>query len=380
MATFTCQARRVVLEEHPNADAIELARVDGYVSIVKKGEFKNGELAIYIPEAAILPIGLLEEMNLLKCDRETGEVECLEDGTPIGGLAGREGRRLKPVRLRGIFSQGLLYKPSPEVISAFPEGELVEDRDYADDLGIEKWIPEVPLAMSGKAYSCYSIETYTDIENIKRYPDVFEVGEEVVATEKLHGSCTVVTLDLSDDTVHVSSKGMSARKLALEDEKDEGGSSKNVYWRAVHELGLDKKLRDIALAFPNPARICLYGEVLGVQDLMYGHTKGQLGFAAFDISVDGEYLDVDYFNMLMDANYVPRVPPLYRGPYDEEKLWEIASGLEQYTGREAHMREGIVVRPVHERRDDLSGLGRVCLKFVSEVYLLRKNKDATEFE
>lgn len=50
MSTFACKARRIQIEPHPNADAIELARVDDYVSIVRKGEFEGGDLAIYIPE------------------------------------------------------------------------------------------------------------------------------------------------------------------------------------------------------------------------------------------------------------------------------------------------------------------------------------------
>jgi hypothetical protein len=35
------------------------------------------------------------------------------------------------------------------------------------------------------------------------------------------------------------------------------------------------------------------------------------------------------------------------------------------------------MKPLEERRDD--ELGRVCLKSVSDKYLLRKNKNATEY-
>jgi hypothetical protein len=43
------------------------------------------------------------------------------------------------------------------------------------------------------------------------------------------------------------------------------------------------------------------------------------------------------------------------------------------------MREGVVIKPLVERRDDSwGGLGRVVLKSVSEEYLLRKAKKGEE--
>ena len=33
-----------------------------------------------------------------------------------------------------------------------------------------------------------------DVENWKSYPDILQDGEEVVFTEKLHGTCTVVAI------------------------------------------------------------------------------------------------------------------------------------------------------------------------------------------
>lgn len=437
MSSFSVLARKIRIEPHPDADSIELAVVDGYISIVRRGEFQTGDVAVYIPEQSIVPISILTEMNLLKRNRESGEVERLDDGTPIGGCAGSRGDRVKAIRLRGVLSQGLIYRPlltaetteapihiTPELpveaqsilrasgnwivdeggavivfcgderdgsaaLEALKEGypehrffeELVEGADYGERLGISKWVPPVPVDMAGKAYACARIETYTDIENVKRFPGVLEDGEEVVASEKAHGTCSVMFLDL-DGAFHVSSKGMAKQHLALENELDDKGRPRNAYWRSALAYEIPEKLVRIAAQLRSEGEsfetITLYGETIGVQDLMYGLQKGELSFAAFDLKVDDRYLDFDRFALLTDAYGIPRVPVLYRGPFSEDALWEVASGKETFSGEETHVREGVVVRPVIERRDNT--VGRVCLKFVSDAYLLRKNADATEFE
>ena len=78
------------IEDHPNADALELAIIGGYRAIVKIGEFKAGDPVVYIPEAAIIPQYLLEDMGL------------------EGYLAGKDKNRVKAIKLRGILSQGLV--------------------------------------------------------------------------------------------------------------------------------------------------------------------------------------------------------------------------------------------------------------------------------
>jgi len=51
-------------------------------------------------------------------------------------------------------------------------------------------------------------------------------------------------------------------------------------------------------------------------------------------------------------------------------------GKETVTGRQTHLREGIVIKPVTERRHE--EIGRVVLKSVSGKHLTRKG--GTEFE
>ena len=91
MSTFAVLVVRVVIEPHDNADALEIARVGDYRSIVRKGQFTTGELVAYIPEQSVLPGEVLDELGLR------------------GKLAGKEGNRVKAIKLRGVLSQGLVY-------------------------------------------------------------------------------------------------------------------------------------------------------------------------------------------------------------------------------------------------------------------------------
>lgn len=348
MSTFEVQARRVTIAEHPDADALELAQVDGYMSVVPKGRYQTGELAVYIPEQAIVPEDVITALGL------------------EGRLAGSAHNRVKAIRLRGVLSQGLIYQPE--------DLKLAEGEDYGEALGISKWVPPVPINMAGKTYACPEIRPYTEIENLKRFPGVLAEGEEVVATEKLHGTCTIVYWD--GERLHVTSKGIAKQGLALEDLRDEAGASVNAYWKAVRQEGLEDKLRMISEA-EGGIEVTLYGETLGVQDLRYGFDGGRLGFRAFDLRIGAEFTDASIFVGACMAHDIPLVPLIYKGPYSDEAVWVAASGREQVTGAEGHIREGVVVRPLNERSDPK--LGRVIVKAVSDAYLLRKG-DTTEFE
>ncbi|MCL2874720.1 MAG: hypothetical protein FWF12_00200 [Betaproteobacteria bacterium] len=96
MSEFACPVVRLWIEPHPNADAIEIARVGDYQSIVKKGQFRDGDLAIYVPEQAVLPEWLLKGADLWDEDKQKGT------------LSGSLGNRVRATRIRGVVSQGLV--------------------------------------------------------------------------------------------------------------------------------------------------------------------------------------------------------------------------------------------------------------------------------
>jgi RNA ligase (TIGR02306 family) len=81
-------------------------------------------------------------------------------------------------------------------------------------------------------------------------------------------------------------------------------------------------------------------------------------------------VDDDVLEALLTEFNLKRVPVLYKGPYSKEVMLKYTDGLETYSGKETHIREGLVVEPLVQRRDP--AIGRVVLKSVSTAYLSRK--------
>ncbi|MFC9893337.1 RNA ligase (ATP) [Nocardia sp. NPDC127579] len=363
MSTLSVTAEKLVVHPHPNADRLELAQVGLYRAVVAKGQFTTGDYALYIPEQAVLPEPLIEELGL------------------TGKLAGSQHNRVKIVRLRGEVSQGIVCRPA-----ALAEVDLAqaqaERTDFAETLGITKWAPPIPTSMSGQVESAPDLLRWIDVENIKRYPEIFEPGEPVVATEKIHGTACLMTYLRDGDRVQVSSKGVGGQSLALVSDE------RNLYWRAVNHHGLAEAARKLSAAL-DLARVGFFGEVFGqgVQDLHYGAAAGHddtLGYALFDIVIDPAPEPVRWLDhaeigaVLADLGItLPRVPVLYEGPYDAAALLELAEGRETVTGTAANIREGLVVRPATERYAPVLG-GRAIGKIVSNAYLLRDG--GTEYE
>ncbi|MFE8945734.1 RNA ligase (ATP) [Streptomyces sp. NPDC007856] len=355
MSTLRVTAEVLTVHEHPNADALELAQVGLYRAVVAKGAYRTGEAAVYIPEQSVLPAELIEELGL------------------TGRLAGGEAIRVKAVRLRGELSQGIVCRPK-----ALADVDLAraaaEGTDFAERLGIAKWVPPIPPTMSGEVESAPGLLPWVDIENIQRYPGIFTPGEPVVLTEKLHGSACLLTYVAGEDRVYVSSKGFGARSLALKEDP------RNLYWRAVRGHGVAEAAARLAERL-GARRVGIFGEVYGagVQDLSYGADgrRDTLGYAAFDVSadVDGTVRWLDAAEVL--EGELPVVPRLYAGPYDIERVLEFASGRETVSGRGLHLREGVVIRPAVERYSTVTG-GRAIAKAVSPAYLTRKG--GTEYE
>ncbi|MER5880206.1 RNA ligase (ATP) [Streptomyces sp. NPDC001910] len=355
MSTLRVTAEMLTVHDHPNADALELAQVGLYRAVVAKGAFRTGEHAVYIPEQSVLPAPLIEELGL------------------TGRLAGSAADRVRAVRLRGELSQGIVCRP--EALADVDLARAAEEgTDFAETLGIVKWVPPIPPTMDGDVESAPGLLPWVDIENIQRYPDIFTEGEPVVLTEKLHGSACLLTYLADGDRVHVSSKGFGAKSLALKEDP------RNLYWRAVHAHGVPEAAARLAERL-GARRVGVFGEVYGagVQDLTYGADgrREAIGYAVFDVSaeIDGEVRWLDAAELL--TGELPLVPRLYEGPYTIGRVLEIASGRETVSGRGLHLREGVVIRPAVERYSPVTG-GRAVAKAVSPAYLTRKG--GTEYE
>lgn len=367
------------IENIEGADSIELAVIGEYRSVVRKGEFSVKDLVVYIPEASVLPSWLLERMNL------------------VGKLAGSEKNRVKAIKLRGCLSQGLIYPLEKhddkhmlvwfnQQTNSFCKTPVKQGENVKDLLNIVKYEPTIPASFAGDVYNAGAELTVNyDIENFKKYPNVLQVDEQVVMTEKIHGTfCGVGLLPESianDDHYRrrfvVFSKGLGAQGLCF---KDHENNKKNVYIRALEKFNVFDRLLEFDKQVKQTQPLFLLGEVYGkgVQDLNY---DDELGFRVFDV-VTGYRGQQRYMNWedactLIKQLDLKTVPELYKGPFSKQTLEQYTTGKETVSGKSIHLREGVVVKPLIERYDP--ELGRVILKSVSADYLLRKG-NATEYQ
>lgn len=404
MSSFSCPVVKILsVESHPGADRLSIVKVLGYTCISGKLQdgshrYKAGDWVVYIPSASVLPEWLLKEMDFWNEEKN------------MGGLSGSSGDRVKPLRLRSIYSEGVLY---PVDIGASGEGnnfsgsftisipnnatrengDLVFDNgredvpvDLGDDvsglLGIEKYSPPIPAHLAGEVANMFGHTAKYDFERIESVPDMFELGEGVTFTEKLHGTfCGVSYIPglnhpemfgpNGDFLVH--SKGLGAQGLAF---KNVPNNASNMYVRVLQKLiddGLETTLKDV---IPHIKTVRIFGEIFGqgVQDLHYGLSKPE--FRVFDIQINDEWqssMTVDTIAKMIGAEMVPM---LYIGPYDPEVLISHRDG-KTILGNGANVREGGVIRSspegVHPHH------GRKIAKMISPDYLLRKSKNATEY-
>jgi RNA ligase (TIGR02306 family) len=133
----------------------------------------------------------------------------------------------------------------------------------------------------------------------------------------------------------------------------------------LESLGVDKR------------QVILFGEIYGskIQSFHYG-LKGVLGYRAFDLLIDGKYMDWPDFRELCALFGVETVPAVATIPFELEVVKSLSEGKTLLMDQEAHIREGLVVRPIRERTNPKTG--RVILKYVSDSYLFGEKSDFTD--
>lgn len=374
------------LKKHPNADKLEIATIKGWECIVQKGKFTVNSLCIFVPPDSIIPINLIEKYKL----------EFLKkDG------------RVKTVKLRGVISEGLILD--------IPEGcKKREGLNVANLMGITHWEQPEPKQSQHKKETYTDIlldvinrkisikrfifktlglikdyfspkkktnphfDKYTDIENIKNFPDVLLEGEEVVITEKAHGS-NIRFGNLKKKCSNIIDKIIQKRTGQFEfvygshniqkrfTNLHNGYYKEDIWGKIVKKYDLEPLL---------PNHLIFYGEVIGkgVQDLTYGFEDIQLFIFDIKDTKTKTYYNHSQVIKICNALKLPIVPLLYEGKYSKEIVNKYTEGNSVLCP--SQIKEGCVIKPIQERYDHK--LGRVILKSISTNYLLRKN--GTEFK
>ena len=320
---------KIIPHPDPEVDRLEITHMWGWQCCIGKDQFKEGDKAVYIPPDYVIKT-VHPSFSFLAKD-------------------GKKTERIKVRRFKGVLSQGLLISV-PDDLKDLPVGTNV-----IDQLGIERYEPPLPK-QTGSDFVSAPSDLYVpkfDIESYQRYRDKFEDGEEILATEKIHGANSRFTF--AQDKEGEWKQFCGSRTNWMDE------SEKIIWWQAFNQCsGIGKWCE------ANPTKI-IYGEVFGqVQNLKYGAGTNDIFFAAFGILEKNTWLDYDKCQMSILGFGIKWAPLVHRGPFDETLLLNLAEGDSEWPGAK-HMKEGVVIIPVHERID--KRLGRVALKMVSNRYL-----------
>lgn len=316
------------VSEHPNADALEIAHIDGsmWQTVVAKGKYSAGDIAIYVPVEALLPVDVSDRW---------GVTQYLSK------------QRVRAARLRGEMSYGFLVDAT-----GFSVGD-----DLTEHFGITKYEPPVKLDDGDMDRELATFPMYTDIENVHNFPNLFEKNEMVVVTEKLHGTNSRVgyVLDENGEPSLVCGSRTHRRKLGM-------GS--------MYELPLliPEVTKLLLAAGPNTV---LFGEIFGgkVQGSHFSYGSQKPTFKVFDIWQDGSYLSHDDCLLSCDWAGIEHVPVLAIMAYDIDAIKSMTCGPSSL--HDGTIREGVVIKPTTERNDP--SIGRVILKFKGDDFLLNKH-------
>lgn len=347
---------------HPHADRVELVEVKGWSCVSAIGQFKPGDKCVYLPPDSVIPETLAEQFGIAKyCSQLARGI----DGERPPGL------RIRAQRFRG--------EPSFGTVQHISNPEWPVGMSLIDILGVTKYDQPIRATDGDAAPPFPAFHTYSDIENIRNFPDVLAEGEEVVIMEKIHGSNLRVGQIVAPDEYGCAVFTLMAGSHDQNRKEFNGKGQRSKYWYALTPAVQDL-LCEIADVENN---VVIFGELFGegIQDMQYG-MKG-LGFRAFDIAVNGKYMSWDEQQEIFDDHpEVVTAPILYRGPFSMDKVRELTDGpttlCETDKAGKFSGREGVVIRPIKERySEELPNFGRVILKSISVDYLGRRG--GTEF-
>ncbi|MGC4045641.1 MAG: RNA ligase (ATP) [Armatimonas sp.] len=316
-----------------NADAIELARINGWQCVVKKGEFTPGDLGVFFEIDAIPPE---TELFAFLWKNETPRPDKF---------------RIRTMKLRGALSQGLLMP-----LAAFPELEgLSEGENVTELLGVEKYEPPIPAGMGDFRAPFPPLLSKTDEARVQSMPAVLDElrGLPYVITLKCDGTSATYLIDPRDGEFHACGRNHSI----LEGE--------NHYWRVARKYDLEAKLK----TRPN---LALQGEVVGpgIQKNRLGLKEVELRvFSVWDLLTHSRLNHAEAREVLAELE-IPMVDTIEEGDsfvHTQETLLTLAEGVYPGTQNE---REGIVIRPQTERHSEALS-GRLSFKAISNHFLLK---------
>ena len=320
----------------PEADAIECAVIGGWTVVVKRGEFSEGDLAVYCEIDSWIPHALAPFLSKGKEPRV------------YDGIAGE---RLRTMKLRGQLSQGLLLN----LDAVIPQtNSFVEGDDVSELLGIVKYEAPVPAQLAGEVKGMFPgwIQK-TDqerVQNLKQELEHWKSERHLwEITEKLDGSS--MTVYLRDGEF-----GVCSRNLELKPNPD------NSLWKVAVRNDLEGKLRALG------RNVALQGELIGegIQGNPYKIRAQE--FYLFDVyDIDRAcYFTPDERKSLALEHNINHVPVF--GTYETNESTTIESLLQYAEGGSVM---GDITGPTREGLVFKSQTMQCSFKAISNKFLLK---------
>lgn len=277
------------IREIPDADRIELASVMDYTVVVKKNEFKEGDLGVYVEVDSVLPDGLAEWPELrdkyIKLSQHDGEYESWSEDQihaaaaeimkvhkyPYFEFLRGKKFKIKSMKLSkfGVVSQGILFRPvdlgledvkvGQDLTQRFEITEIVQDEEeaglaaqYQKDgwlvkkLMRFKWFRDWRKRKKHPEIWDPTHPGKSDEENVQKvYSKMYEKykDEEWVATEKLEGQNITIFTEYEDQVKwlffkkRVKHVGVCSRTREVPKGTE--------FWKTVERLGLDREISAI---------------------------------------------------------------------------------------------------------------------------------------
>lgn len=321
-----------------DADRIECIHVLGWQCVAKRGEFREGELCVYMEVDAFLPIR--EEFEFLR-GRSYRKSEILG-----------EGFLLKSQNIRGVVSQGLVLP-----LSILPAGAYQPGDDVTEILGIKKWEVEEKVTSSGTVIGELPAGIpKTDELRVQSHPELID------EMKKVDGYYISTKMDGTSVTMYRKGGffGVCGRNYEYADD------GKCAMWKYAHQCGIEEKMKDAGLD-----DIAMQGEFCGA-----GIQKNRLKlirpewyvFTVIDLKTGRRY-SLQRLQQVCKTLRLKTVPIEECGdrfPYEGvEALLERARG--KYPS--GMNKEGIVIRPMEPVYSKVTE-GPLSMKVLNNDFLL----------
>jgi RNA ligase (TIGR02306 family) len=312
------------------ADNIEQAVIGGWNCIVKKGEFKEGDLTVVATTDAVIPQELSDKMGVTNYLRKGG--------------------RVRTVKLRGVYSECLIIPfkyAAPKPFNNTLEKNVIEGKDMMTILGIYKYEPPVrQVQLAGGRKIKYkdnpNFHVYYKFPNLKNVAGLFTEEDLVEITRKIHGTNARYGIvrksklsfwDKVKKFFGLASEWIDYEYVYGSHNVEKGSDSNGFYstdvWRTIDEkYDIKAKLWNYIHQNETPESIgsglVIYGEIYGAGiQKNYEYDLTDVNFVGFDITINGIYKDTKYVNMFFynSINWnkeLPHVEVLYEGKWNQE--------------------------------------------------------------